>query len=84
MMPDLPNMPVRKARGGRKDVGQNQVETYFFNIEQGKRTIVPILVGPIVLFSVHTRIERRFFSALQPRRPFFYPYWRTIRTSHFE
>ncbi|WP_214882610.1 MULTISPECIES: hypothetical protein, partial [unclassified Exiguobacterium] len=31
---------------------------------KGKRTIVPTLVGPIVLFSVHARIERRFFSAL--------------------
>ena len=37
MMPDLPNMPVRKALGGRKNVGQNQVETYFFNIELCKQ-----------------------------------------------
>lgn len=31
------HMAVRKARGGRKNVGANQVETYFFNIELCKQ-----------------------------------------------
>ena len=30
-------MAIRKARQGKKDVGKNQVETYYFDVEKCKR-----------------------------------------------